>query len=242
MRHVRSILPAVACLFLAAGSARAQVLVETFRSSSTIRVGLPGNADAANNSTAFNGNLVPNSISFSRGVHMFRGNPVEFHGSEAAFLASTYTGSTEFSTTSGPVATSTAGTLTVAGAVNGTAVSKSHQSVDVGSGFSALNVDVVPGSSFSSFGVMPNFSSPVVPQLNGATVIMMGEFTITSVDAVNGLVHTAGKASIFARSPAADALESSNPLESNDSNLPVSLLAAGVAGMGFLLLRRWIFA
>lgn len=223
-RGALTLLSALALVLVSASSARAQVAVETFSGSGTFNLTLPGTPNGGGVDFAASGAL--NTLAFTPGSVTFSGQPVDFSGTEASWLASSYTGNLQVPVNAGPATVNAPWNGTVAGATNSN-FNGTVQSLDLGPGFSASNLDIVNGSSYDTDGTTNSWSSGVVPELNGATVDNVCTSNVTAVDPINGIVNASGNGTIFGTLVI--------PVL---SPLGMLLLSAGLLGLGVLLLRR----
>jgi len=196
MRFLEMRLVVVLAGCLAGQSAVAQLVeVETYSGDKTYTFNLPGAPSGTG--LIFGESLTVNSLSFTPGSVTFRGQPVDFSGTEASFLANSYSGQTTFPVNAGP-ATVDVGTDAVgAGPALNAPFHFEHESLDLGPGFSSNFLDIVPGIHPKPT-VMPQWNSAVVPELNGLPVEQDISESITAVDPVNGIVDVNFSASIFA--------------------------------------------
>ncbi len=178
---------------------RAQTAVETWTATQTFVVSMPGTPDGGGG-IDFTGTQPVNTLAFTPGSVTFAGVPVDFSGTEASFLATNYAGTANIPVTSGPGVAGATIDWVSSGAVNSNWTSD-LSGVTLGPAFSASNLDVVVGSSFDFANNTPNWSSGVVPQLNGAIVDVDGTNQVTSVDPINGIVNVSGNGTIFATAP-----------------------------------------
>jgi len=226
--YVSAALLAVFVLSISATESRAQLAVETVSGTATIAVPLPGTPIGPE--IEFVGIVITTSLDFTPGDVLFEGQPVDFDGTEASFLASSYSGLAIFPVNSGPATVTVVGVGAITGAVtvSGTA---QIDTLDLGPNFGVNRLDVdFPQSPVSVEGNTNAWSSGVVPELNGASIDLEADTGIINVDAVNGLVDLVFFGTIFAPSPPGGV-----------PSLPIwglILLTAGIVGMAVLLLRQ----
>jgi hypothetical protein len=171
-----------------ASTAVAQVAVETYSVTYIIDVNLPGTPSGGG--IDFGGAGLTTTLSFTPGSVTFEGQPVDFSGTEASFLAGTYTGSAHVPVTGGPAAVPVDGQGTSTGGVNSTWDLHANP-VELGPAFSGINLDVVIGQMPGGQASTTNWNSAVVPELNGASLVTVGpsgSATVTNVDPIIGLV------------------------------------------------------
>ena len=225
--YASTALSGILALGLAAAEARAQLAVETVSGTATIAVPLPGTPIGPE--IEFVGITIVTSLDFTPGSVTFEGQPVDFDGTEASFLASTYSGLALFPVNAGPATVTVTGVGAITGAVTvtGTAL---IQPVDLGPSFMLNRLDVLfPQAPISVDGTVFGWSSGVIPELNGESIDLEAEAGIINVDAVNGIVDLAFFGTIFAPSlPSVPSLPTWGLI----------LLAAGILGMAVLLLRQ----
>lgn len=172
-----------------------QVSIETFTGAWTASCTIPGISDPPN--VDFSCSVIVDSVSFTPGAVTFLGNPVDFDGTEADWIASTYSGTVSVQNLPGQSVSATAsGSVSGAASINAEATTAN---LSLGAGFSTNALDLVPSSTFSnSSATVGSWNSTVVPELNGATVTTSSSITLTSVDAVLGLVSADSTGTIFA--------------------------------------------
>jgi hypothetical protein len=184
----------------ASSEARANaVIVETFTGDFTAIIPLPLN-DGGGILVAPPGPLVPGSINFTPGAVTFEGQPIDFSGTEANFIASTYEYQYSVPNVPPPATVPADGAFggngpIFSGPVTGGA---NVRSLDLGPGFSEHFLDIVAPQSTLHTTTIPNWQSPVVPELNGRTVIWEASADITSVDPIAGLVNVVVTGNILA--------------------------------------------
>ena len=170
------------------------LIVETFTATGRTSFALPGTQTPTG--VGFSTSSSLSSITFTPGAVTFRGQPVDFSGTEASWLAGSTSGSTRFPINSGPATVTVTGSGSLFGGVVGPA-SVQIPGVTLGPGFSASNLDVTTGST-SSQQTTSSWNSTVVPQLNGARVTAdCNQFNVTGVDPVNGIVDWSCTAGTF---------------------------------------------
>jgi hypothetical protein len=213
-------------LGLTATEARAQFAVETVSATATLAVPLPGTSIGPE--IEFAGITIITSLDFTPGDVLFEGQPVDFDGTEASFLASSYSGLAVFPVNAGPATVPVTGVGAITGAATVSATALIPE-VDLGPNFQVNRLDVTYPQGVTVTANTPNWSSGLVPELNGAEIDLEGVTGVFNVDAVNGIVDFNFFGTIFAPSPPAV------------PSLPiwgVVLLATGILGMAVLLLRR----
>ncbi len=227
--YASTVLSGILALGLAAAEARAQLAVETVSGTATIAVPLPGTPIGPE--IEFLGITILTSIDFTPGSVIFEGQPVDFDGTEASFLASTYSGLAVFPVNAGPatVPVTGVGAITGAATVSATAL---IQPLDLGPSFMVNRLDVLfPQAPVSVDGTVLSWSSGVVPELNGQSIDLEADAGIINVDSVNGIVDLTFFGTIFAAAPPPGPMPS----------LPtwgLILLAAGILGIAVLLVRQ----
>jgi hypothetical protein len=166
------------------------VAVETFTGNFRTNIRLPLNDDGGGGLVAPPGPLVPLVIDFTPGSVTFQGQPVDFDGTEADFIASSYDNSFHFPVDSGPAVVPAVGggggsgpywVGTMNGDVN-------IPSINLGPGFSQDFLDIPIPQGIQHMTGIQNWQSPVVPELNGRTVIFEVDANILNVDPVTGVV------------------------------------------------------
>jgi hypothetical protein len=123
------------------------VIVETFTGQFRANIRLPLNDDGGGGLVAPPGPLLPLAIDFTPGCVTFQGQPVDFDGTEADFLASSYEYSYDIPVNSGPA------TVPVTGGFGGNGPvwvgpvfgGVDIPSIDLGPAFSQNNLDITPG-------------------------------------------------------------------------------------------------
>jgi hypothetical protein len=166
------------------------VIVETFTGQFRANIRIPLNDDGGGGLVAPPGPLLPLAIDFAPGSVTFQGQPVDFDGTEASFLASSYEYSYNIPVNSGPATVPVPGGFGGNGSVwvgpvfGGVDI----PSIDLGPAFSQNNLDITPGQGIQHQTVIPNWQSAVVPELNGRTVIFQVDVNISNVDPINGIV------------------------------------------------------
>lgn len=160
--------------------ARGQIVpIETFDYTAFLNVQIPGIPNGGG--VDFIAELEITSIDFTPGSVTFMGQPVDFDGTEASWLAgsTSFSGLLSFPVNSGPAIEPGFQHFTTSGAINGDLFG-SNFPVYFGPGFAADNLDILPGATNWS-STVPSWSSPVVPELNGFEVIISGPQEILSV-------------------------------------------------------------
>jgi hypothetical protein len=166
------------------------VIVETFTGNFRANIGLPLNDDGEGGLVAPPGPVAPIVIDFTPGSVTFEGQPVDFDGTEADFIATTYEHSYNIPVNSGPATVPAdggfggGGPVWVPPAIGGVDI----PSINLGPSFSDSFLDIPAPQGIQHMTVVPNWQSPVIPQLNGRTVIFEVDATILNVDPVNGVV------------------------------------------------------
>jgi len=204
--------------------------VETFTAAGVVNCSMPGTLAGAGVSFSTNASL--QSLDFTPGTVFFNGMAIDFDGREAAFLANTYNGSVQTPVAHGPATIVVSGTGTVAGGGigggGGGGCMVVGGDVPLGTTFSSSRLDVTPGPGVNLTSTVRAWNSSSVPQLNGRVVTVDGPLTVTSVDAVNGIVNFTMSGKIFAGSQAVPAL----------TTLGFIGLAIGLFGFAVLALTR----
>ncbi|MHC5211074.1 MAG: hypothetical protein ACYTG2_10185 [Planctomycetota bacterium] len=157
----------------------AQQVVETGVGSGTIQFFLPGTPLGAGLQFTYVDTLT--TLSFTPGSVTFMGQPVDFSGTEAAWLASSSGGRWCVPINAGPAIVDATGSTNYAGPALAGPAGKTLGGLELGPGFSATNLDVVPGSSLMDRDHIPDWNSGVVPQLNGQSVEIDVQRTFTGV-------------------------------------------------------------
>jgi len=165
------------------------VIVETFTGEFQANIRLPLNDDGGV-LVAPPGPLVPLVLDFTPGSVTFQGQPVDFDGTEADFIATSYEYSYTIPVNSGPA------TVPATGGFGGTGpvwVGPANGGVDIpsinlGPGFSQNFLDITAPQGIQHMTVIPNWQSPVVPELNGRTVIFQVDANILNVDPITVIV------------------------------------------------------
>jgi hypothetical protein len=167
---------AVALLFFVVAPATAQVQVETFNATATFQIDIPGAIVGPD--IDFTGTLTITSLDFTPGSVTFQGQPVDFDGTEANWLSNTYSGALTIPAMPG-ASVPAAGPATTTGPAGNMNGNMNKNSLDLGPAFSDSNFDLQLPSSFDSDD-HTMWSSPVIPELNGAPVSI-----VTVCDIVN---------------------------------------------------------
>jgi hypothetical protein len=177
------------CMLGTSSEAGAPVVVETFTGNFRAVIPLPLDEDGGN-FVAPPGPLIPGGISFTPGAVTFEGQPVDFSGTEADFLASTYEYQYSLPIVAGPITVPATGGFAGTGSLfDGTVIGGVDvPAIDLGAGFSANFLDILAPQTAPHQTVIPNWQSPVVPELNGNTVIFEVTAEILNVDPVVGFV------------------------------------------------------
>ena len=170
---------------LSAGAASA-VVVETYTGSETYLVSLPGSPDGGGG-LDFNVQMQITSLDFTPGAVTFEGQPVDFDGTEADFLAPSYSGTCNLPATGGPAVVDPTYDCNAAGAALTATGSGQATGLSLGPAFSDSNLDI-DLSQFSSITTIPSWNSTSVPELNGASVTFSAGHQPTAVDAVSGIL------------------------------------------------------
>jgi hypothetical protein len=107
--------------------------------------------------------------------------PVDFSGTEAAWLGSNFNGTLNIPVTSGPaivpiivIVDGTAGD-----AITGTITYK-FPDINLGASFGATNLDILSGTA-DSFGIITDWQSATVPELNGANAMIQGPVQVNPI-------------------------------------------------------------
>jgi hypothetical protein len=164
----------------------ATVAVETFTGTGVWNVVLPGAPDGGGG-VDFAADRMLGTISFTPGSVTFEGQPVDFSGTEASWLANTYSGTTNTPVAAGPAVVPVKTNLSALGSALSAPLEVEILPLDLGAGFGANFFDIVP-SSTNEQSTIPSWNSAVVPELNGRSVTGDYDFVITSVDPVLGIV------------------------------------------------------
>ena len=113
--------------------------VETFTGSATNFLVLPGTPSGGG--IDFTGTTSVSTLSFTPGSVTFNGQPVDFSGTEADWLVSSYTGQVNIPVNAGPTTVTCTGSMVVTGpALNGT-FDTEFTGVDLGPAFGSNNLD-----------------------------------------------------------------------------------------------------
>lgn len=216
--------------FAFGGTALAQTLqVETFTASGVAICTMPGTASAGGLTFATNATL--QSVDFTPGATFFNGAAVDFDGSEATFIASTYGAGVHTPVAQGPAVTLVTGTGTVGGGAGGShggGCRVTGGNVPLGPMFSSSRLDLATGPGVNLTATILSWDSAALPQLSGHAVTADGPLNITSVDAINGIVNFTMSGKIYAGSQAVPAL----------TTLGFICLATGLFGMAVLAVSR----
>jgi hypothetical protein len=166
------------------------VPVETFTGQFRANIRVPLNNDGGGGLVAPPGPVAPLVIDFTPGSVTFEGQPIDFDGTEASFLASTYEYSYNIPVNSGPATVPATGAFGGAGPVWVGPVTGGVDIpfIDLGPGFSQFNLDIPAPQGIEHMTGIQNWQSAVVPQLNGRTVIIQADATILNVDPITGIV------------------------------------------------------
>jgi hypothetical protein len=224
MKFACGILTVLGVVALVAVPLSAQVSVETYTYTGTYNVTLPGTPSGGD--VNFTGNLMITSLDFTPGSVTFQGQPVDFDGTEASFLANSYSGASDVPNNPGsPV--NTAGAATTAGPAGNMNGTTEKNSVDLGPGFSAANLDIVINFDYDGLDRLTSWNSPVVPELNGREVEVHTNSTVLGVDPISGIVDVGGNGEIFGI-----------PLIPTLSEWGLILLALGLIGLAVVYMYR----
>jgi len=217
-----------ACTALVFGqSALAQtVQVETFTAAGVVNCSMPGTPTSGG--VTFSTNATLQSLDFAPGTVFFNGAAVDFDGQEASFLSGPYTATVQTPVLSGPATVVVSGTGVATGHGGGGGCRVIGSNVPLGPTFSSSHLDVKTGPGVNLATTVPAWSSTSVPQLNGHVVTTDGPLTVTSVDAVNGIVNFTLSGNIFAGNAVVPAL----------TTLGFLGLAIGLFGLAILALTR----
>jgi hypothetical protein len=217
-----------AALVFGEGAVAQTVQVETFTATGVVNCTMPGTPTSSG--VTFSTNATLQSLDFAPGIVFFNGTAVDFDGHEAAFLSGPYTATVQTPVLSGPATVVVSGTG-VGGGLGGGGGGGCRvvgNNVPLGPTFSASHLDVKTGPGVDLATTVPAWSSTSVPQLNGHVVTTDGPLTVTSVDAVNGIVNFTLSGSIFGGSSVVPAL----------TTLGFIGLAIGLFGLAILALSR----
>lgn len=172
-------------------SASAAVVVETFSATETYTFVLPGTPDGSGG-LDFDYTQSFTAINFTPGDLTFQGQPVDFSGTEADFLATSQNGTVNIPVSSGPATVTATGTSTTTGpALVGTDIPIELVALSLGGSFSPTNLDIV-SPSFTSLYVSGtdlgtvSLTVPVIPELDGIAIEYEGTSTVTSVNPSSG--------------------------------------------------------
>ena len=227
MRHSMRASFCITFIALLAASGSAQV-VETFSGTRTYFYAMPGAPDGGGG-LDFNYSSFLSALVFTPGSVSFDGQPVDFSGTEAAWLASSHSGTANFPVTAGPATVDTTGTFVWSGpALNG-AGARDQGNVDLGPGFSASSLDLAVSFPYDGRDHVLSWSSGVVPELNGQKVDIKMQETVFAVDPVNGIVDVSFSGQIVVIQ---------DPIVPVTSPVGLWLLGLGVLGLGLMFLRR----
>lgn len=217
-------------LWAAAPTAHSQpVSVETYSANQIFNISLPGTPQGSG--LQFNGSRSITSIDFAPGSVVFQGQPVDFDGHEPQWIASTTAGTAAFPVNSGPGTTPIAGAGNVVIGTQTTHWNYVGQGIVLGPTFGANRMDVQNGSPFTVTAATNDWRFSDVAPLVGRPVRVTGNFMVTSVDAVNGIVNANSNGAII-----------------GDATLPslttigLIVLAIGAMGLGAMSLRRRLTA
>lgn len=179
MRFLYRVTPVITMLWVlsAAATSYAQTTVETFTATATYNIIIPGNIVGPD--IDFTGGMTITSLDFTPGSVNFEGQPVDFDGTEASWLANTYEGSASVPNLPG-TAVNPSGSGTTAGPAGAMSGNQGKNGVNLGPTFSDSNFDLVVPSTFDGIDQIPSWNSPIIPELNGTQVII-----ITRSDVVN---------------------------------------------------------
>jgi hypothetical protein len=227
-RFVQLAACSVAFLFSEAAVA-STTQVETYTAGGVVDFLMPGAPDGAG--LTFSTNATVQTLDFTPGSVFFNGQGVDFDGREADFLANVYEGTLGFPVDSGPDVVTVGGPGLVSGSGGGGGGGGCYVTagpIDVGPTFSSSNLDVAVGGGVDLRSVFPNWDSSDVAHLNGHMVTLDGAVSITSVDAVNGIVSFTTSGTIEAANAAVPAL----------TYLGSLCLAIGLFGTAILAISR----
>jgi hypothetical protein len=202
------------------------VQVETYTGQGTYSFALPG--AVVGPGVDFVEDLTVTGLSFTPGAVTFGGQPVDFSGTEADFLATTYTGTGSIPALAGPATVDMSGNVAAVGPALNTNFDYERRGLHLGPAFGANFFDVEV-TIYPKLAVFPNWSSAVVPELNGQQVIQSVEEQITAVDAVNGLMDVIFTGSILAQPP---------PPVPAATVWGIALLLTGLLGSAVIVFRR----
>lgn len=162
---------------------------------------------------------------------------MDFSGTEASFIATTGTDPDDLciSALGGPATASGEGSTNADGpGYFGSGVPIELVALQLGAGFSDINLDIVISSGFNlsngtNSGAGADFSVPLIPELDGATISFQGTSTVSSMNPVTGKMTVTTTGQIVATKT-----ESVPGL----SGWSVVLLAASMLGIGAIEVWR----
>ena len=204
--RIRSILTLLTALaFLAVSPAAAQDLtgqVEVDKSAGTATYDFHFAGPPTPFSFLFPYDLQINTLAFTPGAVMFEGQPVDFSGTEASWLATNYQGQLVFDNLPPqplpPLRLGGLGDMFFNGPAGQGGGPQRNAQMDFGPNFTDTFFPLQPGQPFVQIVRFEDWNSPVVPQLNGATVSFLFVVEPTFVDPVNAIVQADIELSVFA--------------------------------------------
>lgn len=222
-----------ACLLLGASAAQSQAVVETYSGTATIDLSMPGTPGAGQ--TVFGYSFRFDTIDFAPGSVVFGGQPVDFDGQEAAWLASTENGQATLAATAGPTITTAQILGTWSGSHQTTMVQGTANNIQLGPSFSPSNLDVAPGSTYSLDHLLGAVTQPPGLQPPATVLSHRANHTITTIDAINGITHVNVSGTYLLDGPVPTPSRSWSQLKVLLGGL---FLFTGLLGSGTTL-RRW---
>ena len=211
-------------LFSGLAAAQQTTQVETFTAGGVVAFSMQGTP--AGGGVTFSTNATVQSINLAPGPVLFNGQPIDFAGHEPQWISSVYHGTLAIPVQAGPANVRVSGTGSGPGGGGG-GCSVVGPSVNLGPNFSSTRLDV-PLGGVNLTSVFPAWNSTVDPELNGHAVTLETTVTVTSVDAVNGLVTFNSNGAILARNAVVPAL----------TTLGAICLAVGLFGLAIVAMYR----
>ncbi|MFV1968950.1 MAG: PEP-CTERM sorting domain-containing protein [Pirellulaceae bacterium] len=157
----------------------ADLVIETYAATADIELVLPGIPDGMGG-LEFEAEFKFTSLDFTPGSVTFAGQPVDFDGTESDFVAGTYTGTAHVPVNVGPAVAPFHFDFSVTDPPFDGPFDFILPNIKLGPGFSENYLDIVPGPTDLD-GLVPNWQSSVVPELNGKPVFFFGPHELQNV-------------------------------------------------------------
>lgn len=222
------------------GVARLYKVVETYTGSVETQVAMPG-FDTANG-VFFTGQQNLTDLTFSPGSVVYRNQNIDFAGFESQFLGSNFAGSMQLNLGPDHLAeTSTVLSGTGDAASSGVVAASgtlSYSNLSVLAGTNKDSVLLAVGSVAELTSQTSNWSSTVVPELNGRAVATKCSVQIDSVDAASGIVTRSFSGAILADVGPKVIIVEPTALSSLPTRLGSAMILLGLAFVGLAAVPR----